>query len=118
MSFRRDWICDKGGLHLVGYPCDCPPDIEDIIYRHTTDAGEAGLAIDDVAELASAIAAAIAANNRQARQREQQLREMVDHKNRLINRAIEQLKNITISPESDDWWVRDDINAVVRELES
>lgn len=95
--------------------------IENIIYQHTTDAGEAGLAIDDVEELARAIDAAldaaIAINNRPAQQLAQQLSEMVNYKNQAINRAIDRLKNITISPESDDWWVQDDINAVVRELE-
>jgi hypothetical protein len=24
-----DWICDDGGLHWTGDPCDCPPDDDD-----------------------------------------------------------------------------------------
>lgn len=91
--------------------------IENIIYEHTSDAGEAGLAIDSVEDLARAINTAIAINNQRAHQIEYQLREMVNYKNQVIKHAIDRLKNITISPESDDWWVHDDINAVVRELE-
>jgi hypothetical protein len=26
MNDENSWICDDGGLHWNGDPCDCPPD--------------------------------------------------------------------------------------------
>lgn len=40
-----------------------------------------------------------------------------DRRKQAIDRAIERLKNIDASESEDAWWVQDDINAVVRELE-
>jgi hypothetical protein len=29
MGDENSWICDDGGLHWTGDPCDCPPEDDD-----------------------------------------------------------------------------------------